>query len=74
MQNRLHEERLKRNLSYGELAKLLGISERAVRYIEAGQRKPSLKTALKIERVLGIPPRELSVQEDCNVVTEVRQA
>ncbi|WP_029423293.1 helix-turn-helix transcriptional regulator [Alicyclobacillus macrosporangiidus] len=74
MQNRVREERIKRNMSYSELADLLGLSERAVRYIESGQRKPSLKTAVKIEKVLGIRPRELLVQDDSTVEVEVKQA
>jgi transcriptional regulator with XRE-family HTH domain len=42
--------RMRRGLTQAELAALVGVSEIAVRQIEAGRRDPSLKT---LERLLG---------------------
>ncbi|WP_083516101.1 helix-turn-helix transcriptional regulator [Alicyclobacillus sendaiensis] len=62
--SRLREARIARNMKPSDVAKAVGITERAYRYIEAGERVPSLETAIKLEQVLGIPPRELLVQSN----------
>lgn len=51
-------------MSHREVAEAIGVTERAYRYIEAGQRNPSLGTAYKLEDLFGISSRELLVQED----------
>lgn len=73
MRYKLREARIAHNMSPAEVASAIGITERAYRYIESGERKPSLDTALKIETLFGIPPRELVVQNDSTVEPEVKQ-
>lgn len=73
MRHKLREARIARNMKPADVAKAIGISERGYRYIESGERKPSIETALKIEALFGIPPRELVVQNDSTVETEVKQ-
>ena len=63
---RLRDARIARNMTPAQVASAIGISERAYRYIEAGEKKPSLDTAVKLEALLGIAPRELLVQDDSN--------
>ena len=50
--NRLKELREKAGLSYEELAVKLGVSVRYIRFIETGDRTPSLRIALKISKLL----------------------
>lgn len=50
----LKEERLKAGLSHEKLAELAKISRRAIGMIEAGERKPTLFTCLRICNALNI--------------------
>ena len=50
--NRMKEIRMKKGISAGELARKVELSERYVRFIENGDKTPSLKTAEKIAKVL----------------------
>lgn len=46
--------REEKQLTRKSLAELVGCSTRAISYIENGERKPKLSTALKISKVLGV--------------------
>jgi putative transcriptional regulator len=46
--NKLKEFRLNKNISPSELAKEVGVSERYIRFIESGEKNPSLYIAKKI--------------------------
>ena len=50
--NRLKFLREKRNLSILELSRKTGVSERYLRFIERGEKIPSLKTAAIIAKIL----------------------
>ena len=39
-----------RNLTYGQFAKLIGVSRNAVYYWSIGKRRPSIENTLKIEQ------------------------
>ena len=51
-ENRMKEIRMKKGISASELARKIELSERYVRFIEDGDKTPSLKTAQKIAEVL----------------------
>ena len=51
-ENRMKEIRMKKGISASELARKIELSERYVRFIENGDKTPSLKTARKIAEVL----------------------
>ena len=46
LQNRLKEARSEKNLSQGDLAKLVGVSRQTISSIETGQFNPTAKLAL----------------------------
>lgn len=52
-------------MSYRDVADAIGLTERAVRYIENGQRDPSWGTAQKLAELFNTSTDELLVQ-DCN--------
>lgn len=60
---RLQQERIKRGLSYRDVADAIGLTERAVRYLEDGQRDPSWGTAQKLAKLFEVPAEELLVQD-----------
>lgn len=64
MRRRLQQLRLQKGMSYKDVAKAIGVTERAYRYIEAGERTPSLAVADRLEDLFGLGQRELLVQED----------
>ncbi|WP_041695800.1 helix-turn-helix transcriptional regulator [Alicyclobacillus acidocaldarius] len=68
MRSRLRERRLELNMSYQELAQAIGVSERAVRYIEKGERQPSWKTARKLSETLGLTLEEVMFNDSDNHV------
>lgn len=53
MENKIKEYRQKKGLSQTELAYRTGVSQRYIAFIEANQRTPSFKVALRISKVLG---------------------
>ncbi|WP_239639643.1 MULTISPECIES: helix-turn-helix transcriptional regulator [unclassified Megasphaera] len=53
MGNRIKEYRQKKGLSQTELAYKTGVSQRYIAFIEANQRTPSFKLALRISKALG---------------------
>lgn len=56
---KLIQERLNRNLTQKEVAKIIGISEVFVRKIEKGNANPGRKTMLKFEKLYGVSERYL---------------
>ena len=52
--NRLKEIRVNRNISVSQLSREAEISERYLRFIESGEKNPSLKTAKKIAKCLNL--------------------
>ena len=55
----LKNKRLSKNLTQKELAKQVNISERHYRYIESGQRNPSINLALRLCEILEIDLADL---------------
>jgi DNA-binding XRE family transcriptional regulator len=53
MRQTLQQARKRAGKTQGELAKMVGISERWIREIEAGVCKPNVETAISIARALG---------------------
>ena len=58
-QNRLQTLRLSRGLSQSELAAVVGVSTRAVKYWEHGQRTPNATSLLTLANYFGVPPESL---------------
>ncbi len=50
----VQNERIKKGLSANALGKKAGISGRAITYWESGQREPSLESAHKVLKALGV--------------------
>lgn len=51
---KLKEVRIKKGITISELSEKSGVSERYLRFIEKGERNPSLKTANAIANALGV--------------------
>ncbi|MEK6847386.1 MAG: helix-turn-helix transcriptional regulator [Nanoarchaeota archaeon] len=49
--------RLKKNLSQGDVARILGVHRTYVSGLERGARNPSLLTVQKVAKELGIDPK-----------------
>lgn len=56
---RLKAERMKQNMSYGELAQRTGLHRTALSLIERGERHPSLVNVLRIAEALGVKLEKL---------------
>jgi len=56
---KLREVRLKKKLSQGDVAKILGVHRTYISGLERGRRNPSLLTVQKIAQTLHIPVEEL---------------
>jgi len=56
---RVRKSRKQRNLNQERLAEMIGVSTTYIGFIEQGQRMPSIKTADKLARVLGIKLSDL---------------
>ena len=56
----IHEKRISKNLTEEYLAEVCDISDRSIRYIEAGHVVPKLDTALKIAGALDMDVGELN--------------
>ena len=56
---KLREARLKKKLSQGGVAKILGVHRPYISGLERGRRNPSLLTVQKIAKALNISPKEL---------------
>lgn len=55
----LREVRLKKNLSQGDIARILGVHRSYISGLERGRRNPSLLTVQKIAKALGVNAKEL---------------
>ncbi len=56
---KLREARLKKKLSQGDMAKILGVHRTYISGLERGRRNPSLLTVQKVAKALSISPKEL---------------
>ena len=56
---KLREVRLKKNLSQGDIARILGVHRSYISGLERGRRNPSLLTVQKIAKALGVNAKEL---------------
>jgi len=57
--NKLREVRLKKNLSQGDVARILGVHRSYISGLERGRRNPSLLTVQKVAKALGINAKKL---------------
>lgn len=56
---KLREARLRKKLSQGDMAKILGVHRTYISGLERGRRNPSLLTVQKVAKALNISPKEL---------------
>lgn len=56
---KLKEVRLKKNLSQGGVARILGVHRSYISGLERGRRNPSLLTVQKIAKALGVSVKDL---------------
>ena len=56
---KLKEARLKKNLSQGGVARILGVHRTYISGLERGARNPSLLTVQKIAKALGVNAKDL---------------
>ena len=56
---KLREIRLKKKLSQGDIARILGVHRSYISGLERGRRNPSLLTFQKVAKALNISPKEL---------------
>lgn len=56
---KLREVRLKKKLSQGDVARILGVHRSYISGLERGRRNPSLLTVHKVANALGISTNEL---------------
>ncbi len=56
---RVIQLRQRRGMTIKALAEALGVTDRTVRSLEAGEKMPTIKLALKIAAVLQVPPGTL---------------
>ena len=56
---KLREVRLKKDLSQGDVARILGVHRSYVSGLERGRRNPSLLTIQKVAKALGVSVKDL---------------
>ena len=56
---KLREARLKKNLSQGDVARILGVHRTYISGLERGRRNPSLLTVQKLAKALRVPIEDL---------------
>ena len=56
---KLREARLKKKLSQGDVARILGVHRSYISGLERGRRNPSLLTVHKVAKALGVSTNEL---------------
>ncbi len=56
---KLREIRLKKKLSQGDVARILGVHRSYISGLERGRRNPSLLTVHKVAKALGVSTNEL---------------
>jgi putative transcriptional regulator len=59
LNNRLREERARRNLTQADLAEMVGVSRKTINTVENGVFIPSTVLALRLARALGMPVETL---------------
>ena len=69
--NLVHEKRISKNLTEEYLAEVCDISDRSLRYIEAGRVVPKLDTVLKIAGALDMDVGELNDLVEVRVIAYV---
>ncbi|NPA15761.1 MAG: helix-turn-helix domain-containing protein [Deferribacteres bacterium] len=69
---RIRELREKKGLTLEELAEKAGISRTLLSHIEEGRITPSIATLIHLSRVLGVPLRELTGQQEMEKISVVR--
>lgn len=57
--NNIQKLRKKANLTQEELGEKVKVSPKFIQFIEAGTRKPSLKTLYRIAKTLGVSVKEI---------------
>lgn len=57
--NKLRDVRLKKKLSQGDIARILGVHRSYISGLERGRRNPSLLTVHKVAKALGVSVNEL---------------
>ena len=61
MKNRVKEFRTMKGLTALALSDKAGITSQSLLYIESGKQLPSVKTALRLARLLNVPVAELFI-------------
>jgi transcriptional regulator with XRE-family HTH domain len=56
---KLKEVRLKKNLSQGDVSRILGVHRSYISGLERGARNPSLLTVQKVAKALGVNAKDL---------------
>lgn len=59
MKTKIWQERIQRGCPRSYVAKMVGVSNEAIRLIENGKRKPSYEVLLRLEDLFGMTHREL---------------
>ena len=64
LKNRLKVARAEKNLSQGDLARLVGVSRQTISSLEKGRYNPSILLAFKIARCFGQSIEEIFLYEE----------
>ena len=71
--NNLRLIRKKRGFSIEELATNIGVTSRYIRFIEDGQKTPSLKIAMRLASFLNVQIEDIFLPSKCTISTSKRQ-
>jgi putative transcriptional regulator len=69
MSTPLRRVRRERDITQAELAERAGVAQQAIARLERGKQRPSLDTAVRIARVLGVEVLEIFPVSDAVVVS-----
>ena len=64
MTNSIKVERARKNITQGQLAKMVGVSRQTINAIELGKYNPSTVLSLKMSRVFEVSVNDLFCLED----------
>ena len=64
LKNRIRVARAERNISQGELAKMVGVSRQTISQIERGDYSPSVTLALKLSRICQCRVEDIFIYEE----------
>ena len=64
LKNRLKVARAEKNLSQGDLAKLVGVSRQTISSLENGRYNPSVILAIKLARYFGMHVEDIFIYEE----------